>query len=456
MSALRSCAPAGRRPAAGAIVDVVAMPETQRILLLCTTTGYQTQAVVEAAQKLGVELVFATDRCHVLSDPWQDGALAVRFEHPEESAAKIVEYARQYSLSAVLSVGDRPTPTAARAAQALGLLTHPASAADICRDKYRSRECLREHGLNVPGFRRYTLDQDEFVIAASTRYPCVLKPLALSGSRGVIRADDPQQFTAAFGRIRNLLRSPDVGVLREETSNYIQVEEYIDGDEVAVESIMDRGRLRVLAIFDKPDPLTGPYFEESIYVTPSRLPRAAQQAIVDTLVRATKALSLYHGPLHAELRIGSEPAHNGRAHKVWVMEVAARPIGGLCSRCLRFRTPLVNESISLEELLIRLALGTDVSRIYREELASGVMMIPIPRAGFYQETRRVEQANALPGVVDIVITAKVGQKLLPLPEGSSYLGFIFSRGHSAEFAEQALRRAHEQLQFVITPALPIV
>ncbi len=434
------------------------MPENskQRVLLLCTTTGYQTRAVAEAAEKLGLELVFATDRCHVLPDPWQDGALAVRFEHPDESAEKIVEYAREHPLSAVLSVGDRPTPTATRAAQALGLLSHPASAADICRDKYRSREHLREHGINVPAFSRYTLDENESRIATSTRYPCVLKPLALSGSRGVIRADNPGEFAAAFARIRNLLRSRDVGVLREETSNYIQVEEYVEGDEVAVEGIMDRGRLRVLAIFDKPDPLTGPYFEESIYVTPSRLPQAAQQAIVETLVRATTALGLYHGPLHAELRINSDPAHDGRAHKVWVMEVAARPIGGLCSRCLRFRMPLVSESISMEELLIRTAMGSDVSRIYREDQASGVMMIPIPRAGFYQEIRRVEQANALPGIADIVITAKVGQKLVPLPEGSSYLGFIFARGHSPDFVEETLRRAHEQLQFVITPALPIV
>ncbi len=434
------------------------MPDSPkpRILLLCTTTGYQTQAVVDAAEKLGLELVFATDRCHVLPDPWQDGALAVRFEHPDESAAKIVDYAREHPLSAVLSVGDRPTPTAARAAEKLGLLTHPAAAADICRDKYRSRDRLRECGLNVPAFSRYILDEDESRIAASTRFPCVLKPLALSGSRGVIRANNPQEFTAAFERIRNLLRSPDVGVLREETSNYIQVEEYIDGDEVAVEGILQRGRLRVLAIFDKPDPLTGPYFEESIYVTPSRLPQSAQHATVETLARATTALGLYHGPLHAELRIGSDAGHDGRAHKVWVMEVAARPIGGLCSRALRFRQPLVSESISLEELLIRAAMGADVSRIFREEQASGVMMIPIPRAGFYQETRRVEQANAMPGIVDVVITAKVGQKLVPLPEGASYLGFIFARGHSPEFVEEALRRAHQQLQFVITPALPIV
>jgi biotin carboxylase len=422
-----------------------------RILLLCTTTGYQTQSVVDAAEKLGLEVVFATDRCHVLPDPWQDGALAVRFENPEEGVRVIAEHTREHPVIAVLSIGDRPTPTAARAATALGLPGHPPQAADVCRDKYRSRESLRAAGLNVPAFQRLPLETDPAAIAHGLRYPCVLKPLALSGSRGVIRANTPQEFAAAFHRIRDLLRGADVGVLREETSNFIQVEDYIDGVEVAVEAVLDRGRLRVLAIFDKPDPLTGPFFEETIYVTPTRLPADTQQQVVAELARAVATLGLRHGPMHAELRI--QP---GQPAAIWVMEVAARPIGGLCSRALRFRIPLVDENISLEELLIRLARGEDISRIYREDAAAGVMMIPIPRPGFYQETRGVEQANALPGVADIIITAKQQQKLVPLPEGSSYVGFIFACGPSPEFVEETLRQALRRLEFVITPALPIV
>jgi biotin carboxylase len=276
----------------------------------------------------------------------------------------------------------------------------------------------------------------------------VLKPLALSASRGVIRADTAEEFVRAFERIRALLHTPEVGVLREETSNFIQVESYVEGTEIAVEGIVDRGRLRILAIFDKPDPLVGPFFEETIYVTPSRLVAESQQHVIQTLGRAVQALGLYHGPLHAELRINREG--------VWVMEVAARPIGGLCSRALHFRIPLVDDNVSLEELLIRLALGLDVSRIYRENAAAGVMMIPIPQAGFYQETQGIDEALATPGIEEIHITAKVSQKLVPLPEGSSYLGFIFGREHSPEFVEDALRRAHEKLRFVLTPALPVI
>jgi len=430
----------------------VADVSKSRVLLLCTTTGYQAQSFVDAAEKLGLEVVFGTDRCHVLDDPWGDDAIPLRFENPEQNTRKIVEVARERPFAAIVQIGDRATETAALASKALGLLNHPPEAAEACRDKYLARGRLRQAALNVPDYQRFPLDTDPRQLlatgAVTMDIPRVLKPLALSASRGVIRANTPEEFVRAFGRVRTLLKSPEVGVLREETSNFIQVETYIQGAEVAVEAIVDRGRLRVLAIFDKPDPLTGPFFEETIYVTPSRMSRKAQQGIVETLSKAAAALGLYHGPVHAELRI--------KSGGIWVMEVAARSIGGLCSRALRFEIPLVDKGVSLEELLIRLMLGLDVSRIYREDTASGVMMIPIPEAGFYQETQGLSEARSVAGIEDVVITAKVLQKLVPLPEGSSYLGFIFARGSAPEFVEYALRRAHEKLRFVISPALPVL
>ncbi len=427
-------------------------PDGRRLLILCSTTGYQTRAFVEAAQRLGLEIVFGSDRCHVLEDPWQDDALPLRFEDPKASAERIVGHARNKPLDAVVALGDRSTPTAARACRVLGLPHHSPETADNCRDKYQSRERLRTAGLNVPEFTRFPTDADPCLIVGSSanslRFPCVLKPLALSGSRGVIRANDAADFIQAFERIRALLRSPEIQVLREETSHFIQVEGYVDGEEVAVEGLVDRGQLRILAIFDKPDTLVGPLFEETIYVTPSRLSMKEQALLVQTLERATQALGLYHGPLHAELRINSRGA--------WVLEVASRSIGGLCSRALRFCSPALGENISLEELIIRLALGEDVESARREQNASGVMMIPIPEAGVYQGVEGVEEALATPGVEDIRITAKPGQKLVPLPEGASYLGFIFARGQSPEFVEDALRHAHQQLRFNISPVLPVV
>ncbi len=424
----------------------------QRLLLLCTTTGYQTRAYVEAAGKLGLSVVFGTDRCHVLEDPWQDGALALRFEDPEKSARQIVDYARSNPLDAIVSLGDRPTPTAARACRALGLLHHSPEAADACRDKYQSRQRLGRQGLKVPAFTRFPFASDPRQLlskgALGVGFPCVLKPLALSGSRGVIRADHPHEFVSAFERIRALLRSPEVQVMRENTSSFIQAEAYVEGQEIAVEGLVERERLQLLAIFDKPDPLVGPFFEETLYVTPSRLKPEAQTALAQTFERAAQALGLFHGPLHAEFRINREG--------IWILEVAARSIGGLCSRALRFSSPSLDKDISLEELIIRLALGMEVRTLCREEAAAGVMMIPIPEAGIFREAEGVERALETPGVDEIHITAKPNQNLVPLPEGASYLGFIFARGHTPDFVEDALRRAHTELRFLITPALPVI
>ena len=412
------------------------------VLLLCTTTGYQTRAFVAAAEKLGVAVVFGTDRCHVLADPWRDGALALRFEQPETAAAKVVDYAGSHALHAVVAIGDQPTPTAARVAQALGLPGHPPLAADLCRDKYRSRLCLRHAGLQVPEFQRLERTGNASQLARAVSFPCVLKPLTLSGSRGVIRANNRAEFAAAFARIGRLLDSPEIGALRDPASRFIQVEKYIDGVEIAVEALVEGGRAQVLAIFDKPDPLLGPFFEETIYLTPSRLPEDAREKVCEALQRSVQALGLRHGPLHAEMRLNSEG--------VWILEAAARPIGGLCARSLRFQ-----DGMPLEELVLRQALGEKVEP-RREACASGVMMIPIAQAGFLEAVENLEEAARTPGVEAIEITAKRRQQLVPLPEGASYLGFIFARGESPRRVEQALREAHAKLRFVVSPALPVV
>ncbi|HET7101158.1 MAG TPA: ATP-grasp domain-containing protein [Terriglobia bacterium] len=426
--------------------------EKRWVLLLTTTTGYQTRAFVQAAEKLGLAVAFGTNRCHVLDDPWQDGALALKFENPDEAAGKVVESVRRRPIHGIVAPGDSTPPTAARAAESLGLLFHRPEASDICRNKYRSRRRMQECGLSVPRFVRFPIDADPADIVklgiAPIGFPCVLKPLALSASCGVIRANNAQEFIGAFQRIRSLLCAPEVRGRGDETCDYLQVEEYVEGEEIAVEGLVDRGRLKVLAVFDKPDPLVGPYFEESIYVTPSRLPLETQAAVMEELRRAVKALGLHHGPLHAELRINTRG--------VWILEVAARSIGGLCSRALRFRAPGKDGNISLEELIIRLALGDDIETIRREEAASGVMMIPVPRAGIFQRVEGVEEALKTPGVEDLIIMARPNQKLTPPPGGTSYPGFIFARGASPELVEQALRDAHQKLHFVLGPSLPVI
>ena len=413
----------------------------KRLLLLSTTTGYQAAEFRRAAERLGVPLTLASNRCQVLEDPWQDGAIPVKLENPEKSARKIVEFARENPLAGVVAVGDGITPIAALAARELGLPFHPPDAVEACRNKFLARERYRAAGLRVPWYTRFPAGSPPEDPAVP--FPCVLKPLGLSASRGVIRADNPPQFRAAFERIRALLATPDVRRLRDPASQWIQVEGYIPGREFALEGIVTGGRLRVLALFDKPDPMEGPFFEETIYVTPSRLDPALQQAIVGTTERAVAAVGLWHGPLHAEMRLNDEG--------VWMLEMAARPIGGLCARALRF-----GDGVTLEELILRHALGDDLTALQREPQAAGVMMIPIPQAGVLESVENVEAALATPGIESLEITAKQGQKLVPLPEGSSYLGFLFARSPSPDRVETALRQAHAKLRFRFSATLPVL
>jgi biotin carboxylase len=410
-----------------------------RLLLVAATTGYQIRSFAEAARRLGIELTLATDRCHVLEDPWRDRAIPVRFEDIPGS----LDALRGQVFDAVAAVGDRPAVLAAEAARLLHLPFHPPAAVRACHDKHRARQLFRSAGLPVPRFFRVSADALPAHAGRLAPYPCVLKPLDLSGSRGVIRANDPREFVAAFERIKALLASrTDVPSAGEAPNRYLQVEAYIPGREFAVEGLVTRGTPRILAIFDKPDPLEGPFFEETIYVTPSRETPAVQQELRDATRKALRALGLYQGPFHAELRYN----HLG----VWMLEVAARPIGGLCSQVLRF-----GSGMPLEELVLRHAVGEDVSALDLSTGASGVMMIPIPRAGIYEDVSGQEEARAVEGIEDILLSAKPGQMLVPLPEGASYLGFIFARTADPASAEQALRRAHARLRFHIQTSLPV-
>jgi biotin carboxylase len=420
----------------------------KRVLLLATTTGYQIRSFGDAAERVGATLMLATDRCDQLDDPWADHAVAVRFlDEPHALAAAIAASVDQKP-DAVLAVGDRPTVLAAHINRALGAPGNPPAAAARSRNKLQAREAFRHAGLPTPDFQAVSLHDDPSVLAAELPYPAVLKPLALSGSRGVIRANNPGEFVAAFNRLRALMTAPDIQLERDAAHDAALIESFVPGLEFAVEGVLTNGAFQPLTIFDKPDPLDGPFFEETIYVTPSQQSPLVQRRILDAAAAAARALGLRHGPVHAECRV------NDRG--VYVLEVAARPIGGLCAKSLRFERPgQQGTAASLEEVLLRHALGEDISGYRRETRASGVMMIPIPARGVLREVRGVESAKAIAGIDSVQITAKQDALLLPLPEGRSYLGFIFAHGDGASDAEQALREAHAKLYFVIDRAVPL-
>ena len=390
--------------------------EKKRILLFATKLGYQTRSFQSAAARLGADIAYVTDRCGRLDDPWNDHALAVHFELPEGAAARVLEAQQGLRVDGVLAVGDRPTVAAAYVARGLGLAhNHPASV-EACRSKLRAREVLRDAGVPVPWFRSVNLQPQPEPSLLGIRYPCVLKPLSLSASQGVARANNRDEFLAAAARLKRLLDSPEVRATREPHLDQMLVEGYLDGREVAVEALLTNGDLRVLATFDKPDPLEGPHFEESIYVTPSRLPATQQKAIESCLLSAIRALGLTHGPVHGEFRLNAEG--------VWPIEIAPRPIGGLCARALRFVVRGKNMLIGLEELLLRHTLEMEGSDAVREAEASGVMMIPVPRSGILETIEGSEEATRTPAITSLEITARLHDFIAAWPEGSSYLGFF--------------------------------
>jgi formate-dependent phosphoribosylglycinamide formyltransferase (GAR transformylase) len=413
-------------------------------MLVADSHSYNLERFERAAALAGAEVVAATDRCHVLAGTFAealgDRVLALNLRDEGEALQQILGYARERPLNAILSLSDKTTEIAARAAEALGLPHNAPAAARAARSKIAMREALARAGVPQPPFRVFAASAPPRKIAAQVSYPCVVKPALLSASRGVIRADDPRSFVAAFERVGAILAEPEITQSADPDARRILVEGYVPGVEVAVEAWQSPGGLELLALFDKPDPLTGPFFEETLYVTPSRLPPAQQERIVSQAGAAASAIGLCQGPIHAELRAEGD--------EVWVIEVAARPIGGLCGSALRF-----DALMSLEELVVRRSLGLPSGPAVREAVASGVMMLPIPRAGVFWGVSGREEALAVPLIEGLTVTLRDGDEVVPLPEGKSYLGFLFARGREPGEVEAALRRAHRLLRFDIRPRL---
>lgn len=407
----------------------------KRVLLLIPSTSYRAGRYLEAARRLGVEIVVGSDRRQATESFAAGRSVTLEFVPIGEGVARILELALRHPFDAIIGIDDETTVLAAVASRALRLSHNDPASVKLTRDKFRFRQALKRAGMRSPWFRRISLDDERASLARSLPYPCVIKPLNLSASRGVIRADDEADFLRGCERIERIVRSVE-GAGGVHGMDAILVEGFVPGDEFAVEGLLERGRFRPLALFDKPDPLDGPYFEETLYVTPSRLAEERQREIEAEVARASRAVGLREGPVHAEVRI------NERG--VWMVELASRSIGGECSRVLRFAA-----NATLEELILRNALGESSDGLALRRQAAGVMMIPILHAGRLRGVRGLGAARSLPMIDDVLVSVPIDDWVFPLPEGDRYLGFIFASGCSPGDVERALRAAHAQLEFDI-------
>jgi len=408
-----------------------------RLLALLPTSSYRNEDFLAAARDLGVDVVAAADYCHQLAPLWgMNPVLALPFSEPDKAVEKALVYL-DAGLDAVLAVDDQGIEVAALLAERLCLPGNPSAAVRTLRDKLAFRELQHTLGLRHPDFRLLPEKADAAALSPTLDYPVVVKPRRLTASRGVIRADDSVSFIQAVERVRAIQRRAD----RDAAALGLVVERFVPGPEFSLEGLLTAGNLDVLALFDKPDPLDGPYFEETIYVTPSRLPAATQGAIAQAVEDACRGAGIVTGPVHAEMRVNEAG--------IFLLEVAPRSIGGLCGRTLRHRLGL-----SLEALILRHALGEPLPE-RRAHLASAVMMIPIPKRGILASVAGIDAAKQVPGIEDVVISVAPGQLLVPLPDGAAYLGFIFARGDSPDDAEAALRSAHRELRFDLRSEIPV-
>jgi biotin carboxylase len=406
-------------------------------MLLMPATSYRAGDFMAAARRLDADVIVASDHAEVLAAFTGDRCLHVGLTPTDDNLRTIVGHARRTGVTAVVGTDDSTVELAARAAAALRLPHNAPAAVTTARNKYAFRQALAAAGVPSPAFRLIDRQDDPAAAVAGLAYPCVLKPLALSASRGVILANDDREFLVAVERIGALLRriygNDDSG-----PATQLLVEAFIPGTEVAVEGLLQHGQLQLLALFDKPDPLDGPFFEETIYVTPSRLLEQRQREITMQVADAAAAIGLTMGPIHAEARFNMDG--------VFIIEIAPRSIGGRCSRAVTLA-----DGLRLEEVILRQALGLPVDPV-PSDIASGVMMIPIQAAGRLQDVRGMDEARAIPGIDDVVISIPIGDVLVPLPEGDRYLGFIFASGDTPAGVEAALRSAHRCLEFDIETA----
>lgn len=404
-----------------------------RVLLIAPRNSYRIAPYLETCLEQGIDILIASEGRHSLVSPIAQG-LHIDFNDPRGAIENIKKEARNSPFSSVIATDDNTTELASLAARELGLPHNRPEAVRIARRKDLARQTLATASVRVPEFRLIDLDCPLANQIGDFTFPCVIKPLAMSGSRGVIRCDNSDQLLNAVRRVESIVAT----AADESERRNVLIEAFIPGFEIALEGLLQQGELDVLAIFDKPDPLDGPYFEETYYICPTRIERPVRDRVRRQVELACRAYGLFDGPIHAELRIN--------AQGVWILELAARTIGGLCSRLFRYGV-----GFSLEQLVLQHAIGAPLNRAEMVG-GAGVLMIPIPKAGLLRRVEGTAAAAAVPYIREVVIGVREGYELLPLPEGSSYLGFIFSVAPDARKAEQALRAAHACLNIVIAPA----
>jgi biotin carboxylase len=394
-------------------------------IVLLPSTTYRAADFMRAAEGLGVDLIVASEN----PPPFEmgDRYLQVDCSDPNLAAEAIVRIGDDAPIDGVVAADDAGVVAAAIAGRKLGVRANDPEAAAATRDKGRQRALLRAGEVPQPRFDMISPGDDGVQAAAGIGYPLVIKPVDRAAGQGVMRVDEVSDLTTAMSRVRSIVGE----------AAPLLVEEFMPGEEVALEGLVRDGELTTLALFDKPDAVDGPFFPETILVTPSLIDEKAQAECRRVAAAALAAIGISHGPVHIEMKVDGG--------LVRVIEVAARSIGGLCSRSLNFGLL----GTTLETLIIRNAIGMEKPELRREPTASGVLMIPIPSAGTFTGIDGLDRVRELEHVSALDITATPGSQVQPPPEGDRYLGFVFAKGPDRDEVEATLRQARDLLRVLV-------
>ena len=405
------------------------------VILIIPSASYRTSPFMDAVSKLELKVLVLTDKSQVFSEDYPDNVIIMNFESWLVHIDNIREWSVKHDLKAVLGVDEESIVLAARLSEVLGLVHNSLESVKLTKDKFLMRNALKDAGLKSPWFKRFSVHQAPQELVNEISFPSILKPTFLSASQGVVLANNIEEFKRAFEMLSKLLARAEVKKRGGEQANWILVEEFLPGKEVSLEGIVSNGKLKELAIFDKPETLDGPTFPETILITPTLLDKNLQVSLFETAQTALEALGIIRGPVHIEFRINE----NG----IFILECAARSIGGLCTKVLEFKG-----GMSLEELILRSALGRNIAKANFSGTAKGVLMMPINNKGILREVRGTEAALAVNGITGLQTTIKSGGILEPLPEGGRYLGFIFAEGKDQNSVLKNLKKAWAKIEII--------
>ncbi len=383
----------------------------KKLLLVIPENSYKSNDFVVAAEKLGIDFLIITDSEQV-SSKFSDTVIINKFdaELNKNNLKKLKD------VTHVLPVDHSALKFSGYLVDLLEVKGNKLESINLSMNKYESRKIFNSL-LDIKVNNEIIKNIDDVNTFINKNGTSVLKPIYGTASKSVLKINNVEKNKEQIEKLMQDCFDQD-----------LVIEEYIDGKEYALEGTIINSELKKIVIFDKPVEYKHPYFEESIYITPSELSSEAEKRVVSIVDKACKKIGLEDGPVHVEFKINE--------NQIFIIEINPRMIGGLCSRCLSFGL----FKVSLEEIILHAFMNNELKNIELLNNYVGVLMIPTPKSGKFISINKEELEN-IPNISNVEITVPEGSDLLEPPYGDKYLGFAFSQGIDKKTVNESLLTA---------------